>query len=198
MNKKQFIIETVKNNFYEYQETWVYGGMQNYFVNFRATYTYPKIFSFAVNNLAKYLKKKKYDYICGVETAGLPLAGAIAFKDKIPSLYIRTKRKETGPHRPIEGHYRKGQTIYVVDDIVVRPEVTINFFKIAEDVGLKVLGVVSMYEKERFDKGRDIIISKGYDFYSIFSYKELEFALENYKELLHYKKYLPIVKKYNE
>lgn len=59
-----------------------------------------------------------YDAICGLATAGIPHAAFIAQRLEKPMIYVRSKPKGHGKQNQVEGHYRPGQKVILIEDLV--------------------------------------------------------------------------------
>jgi orotate phosphoribosyltransferase len=60
----------------------------------------------------------KFDAIAGIATAGIPHAAFIAERLQVPLLYVRGKPKDHGKQNQVEGAFKKGQRILLVEDLV--------------------------------------------------------------------------------
>ncbi len=71
-----------------------------------------------INEFVKVAKKLKFDVVGGVSTGGIPWAALIAEKLNKPMIYIRPEPKEYGKKRQIEGDFKKGSRILLVEDLI--------------------------------------------------------------------------------
>lgn len=60
----------------------------------------------------------KFDSVCGLATAGIPHAAWIAEKLEIPMIYVRGKAKEHGRKNQIEGEFKPGDKVILIEDLV--------------------------------------------------------------------------------
>ncbi len=84
----------------------------------RVLYSHPVAFKLVVKFLSEKIKDLNFDIICGIETAGIPLAAALGYELDIPFCYIRKEPKKTGKMDYIEGDYKPGMTALLVDDLM--------------------------------------------------------------------------------
>ena len=59
-----------------------------------------------------------FDFIGGIATAGIPHAAIISDRLGAPMVYVRPKPKEHGQKNQVEGDYRPGQSVLLVEDLV--------------------------------------------------------------------------------
>lgn len=62
--------------------------------------------------------KKQPDVIAGTATAGIGWAALVADRLALPMAYIRHKSKEYGTGKSIEGGYREGSNVVVIEDLI--------------------------------------------------------------------------------
>lgn len=60
----------------------------------------------------------KFDLVAGLATAGIPHAAWIADKMGLPMIYVRGKAKEHGRKNQIEGDYKPGDRVILIEDLV--------------------------------------------------------------------------------
>lgn len=63
-------------------------------------------------------KKIACDVIAGVATSGIPLAAILADRLKKPLVYVRPQPKGHGRGRQVEGHFKKGARVLLIEDLV--------------------------------------------------------------------------------
>lgn len=78
------------------------------------------------------------DQIGGLATAGIPHASFIAHELNKPLLYVRGKGKDHGKKNQIEGFYKKGQNVLLVEDLVNQASSLEDAILALREVGLKV------------------------------------------------------------
>ena len=107
-----------------------------------------------------------------------PIAIAVAmfshWKQENPPLQAFIVRKEPKAHgqtKLIEGNFKKGDTVVVIDDVVTRGESTLRAISAVEKAGGKVGFVAVLVDRE--EGGRRTIEEKGYSVVSVFTRDEL-------------------------
>ena len=91
----------------------------------------------------------------------------------VPGFIIRKEPKGHGPGAWLEGrkNLKPGAQVVIVEDVVTSGGSSIKAIKRAEEEGLKVLGVVTLVDRE--EGGRENIEAEGYWMKSIFTKAEI-------------------------
>lgn len=93
------------------------GKKSSYYIDIKKAYTNPKILREIVKEIARLIKNEKIDRIAGVAVGGIPLAAGAALELGIPFLIVRKEKKEHGTERLIEGEFKAGEKVVVVEDV---------------------------------------------------------------------------------
>lgn len=184
--KEQFVRQAIQNGLFSFAKVTAskYQDKAVYYADMRAIFTYPDLLETAVAWCGEVLLNKSYDFLCGIETASLPLVGAVALKLHQPALYLRTKSKGYGLDKWLEGHYQPGDAIYLLDDLTVQAYESMEFIQRAEGEGVHVKGLIVLYEKMHPSLGRDIFVQNGYEYQSMFSYLDVVHVLRKHHSAL--------------
>ena len=130
--------------------TWASGIRSPIYCDNRITMSYPAVRKQIAQGLADLIKEKYPDaeVIAGTATAGIPHAAWIADILGLPMVYIRSKAKDHGTGRKIEGKISEGQKMVVVEDLISTGGSVIEASKAAELEGANVLGSVAIFTYE--------------------------------------------------
>ena len=130
--------------------TWASGIRSPIYCDNRVTMSYPAVRKQIAQVLADLIKEKYPDaeVIAGTATAGIPHAAWIADILGLPMVYIRSKAKDHGTGRKIEGKISEGQKMVVVEDLISTGGSVIEASKAAELEGANVLGSVAIFTYE--------------------------------------------------
>jgi orotate phosphoribosyltransferase len=91
---------------------------------------------------------------------GLPLRGVL----------IRKEAKQHGTGRLVEGPYREGDSIAIVEDVVTTGGSSLLAIERCEAVGLKVTRVLAIID--RLEGGREAFAQRGYELTSLFTIED--------------------------
>ncbi|MGB4944817.1 MAG: orotate phosphoribosyltransferase, partial [Trichococcus flocculiformis] len=127
--------------------TWASGIRSPIYCDNRVTMSFPAVRKQIAQGLADLIKEKYPDaeVIAGTATAGIPHAAWIADILGLPMVYIRSKAKDHGTGRKIEGKISEGQKMVVVEDLISTGGSVIEASKAAELEGANVLGSVAIF-----------------------------------------------------
>ena len=130
--------------------TWASGIRSPIYCDNRVTMSYPAVRKQIAQGLADLIREKYPDaeVIAGTATAGIPHAAWIADILGLPMVYIRSKAKDHGTGRKIEGKISEGQKMVVVEDLISTGGSVIEASKAAELEGANVLGSVAIFTYE--------------------------------------------------
>ncbi|HEY4649111.1 MAG TPA: orotate phosphoribosyltransferase [Gemmatimonadales bacterium] len=102
--------------------------------------------------------------IGGLTLGADPVAYAIAAAsflagDPVDAFSVRKEAKGHGTRRLIEGNFRPGDPVVVVEDVITSGESAARAAAAVEDAGGRVLGILAVVDRE--EGGREVLQSKG-------------------------------------
>ena len=109
--------------------------------------------------------------IAGPELGAVPLAASASMQCGKPCIFVRNQKKEYGSAKQIEGVYSAGEKIVLIEDIVTSGGQVIEAVKTLKDVGLVVLKVIVIIDRE--EGGRQAIEGAGIKMDSLFTTTDL-------------------------
>lgn len=139
-------INAVSLNF-EKPFVWASGIHSPIYCDNRKTLGHYNLRSSIAHGLSELIKMHypEVQVIGGTATAGIPHATSIADRLQLPLVYFRSKAKDHGTQGKIEGDFKKGQSVVIVEDLISTGGSVIDSVKTAREAGLEVLGVVSIF-----------------------------------------------------
>lgn len=83
-------------------------------------YSHPDAREFVVNALTNRVKNLHIpaDVIAGTATAAIGWAALVADRLKLPFVYVRSKAKEHGAKKRVEGDLKPGKHVIVIEDLI--------------------------------------------------------------------------------
>lgn len=112
------------------------------YIDCRKLISYPRVrntlMDFAASVILRDIGFESLDAIAGGETAGIPFAAWIADRLSMPMQYVRKKPKGFGRDAQIEGDFREGARIVLVEDLSTDGRSKIRFCEALRAAGLQV------------------------------------------------------------
>lgn len=111
------------------------------------------------------------DAVAGVELGGCPLASAVSMYSldediTVDALYVRKTVKEHGTKATVEGMFKKGDTVLLLEDVVTTGGSSLRAVETLREAGLIVCGVLALVDRS---EGGKETIDKVVPFTSIFT-----------------------------
>lgn len=121
------------------------------------------------------MQELQFDRIAGIPYGSLPTATGLALRLNRPMIFPRKEVKAHGTRRVIEGNFVPGETIVVVDDILISGNSAIEGAEKIESVGLNVKDIVVFLDHEQGVKDR--LKANGYRAHSVLTLSEISDTL---------------------
>jgi len=148
------------------------------YVDIRVLPSSPAAFSTVIDGLAKKVKALKVDVVAGAETAGIPLAAAIAIKAKLPMVYVRKRPKSYGTMSFIEGILEKDKKAVLIDDMITDGKSKMRFIEGIRKEGAVCNDVLVILDREQ--GGTENLAAEDITLHSLITLKELlEYMKDN-------------------
>ena len=127
--------------------TWASGIKSPIYCDNRLTISYPEIRKQIAQGLAAQIKVEFPDVevIGGVATAGIPHAAWVADELGLPLIYVRSKPKDHGRGKQIEGVLPAHAKTVLIDDLLSTGGSVLRAVKAAQNEGADVIGVGAIF-----------------------------------------------------
>lgn len=123
----------------------------------------------AVLALKEIAKNLKYDYLAGIPLAAVALTSSLADLVNKPQITPRMDKKTHGEKRQIDGDFKKGKVVLLIDDLITTAESKLETIKILEDNGLVVKDIVVVFDRQQ--GGKEELLKRGYHLYAALEIK---------------------------
>lgn len=122
------------------------GKMSPIYFDLRKLGSHPKLLSQVIQEAyfdptVDHNLHERFDLVCGVPTAGISLATAFSIHHNIPMIWARKETKEHGLKKLVEGEYKPGQRVLLLDDVITSGISLCTTIHDLENVGLEVTEV---------------------------------------------------------
>jgi len=147
------------------------GATFPYYIDLRTIISNPQIFHKILHAYANILNNLTFDRIAGIPYGSLPTAAGLALLLHCPMIFPRKEVKAHGTRRLIEGHFEPGETIAVVDDILISGKSVMEGAAKLKSTGLQVQDIVVFIDHEKGVKDR--LQSNGYQAHAVLTISEI-------------------------
>jgi len=118
------------------------GKQSSYYVDLRLVPSYPlefrKMVKFLENEIEQDIGLDNFDSIVSVPTGGLVIASALAIETVKPLIYVRSKPKDYGTSKSVEGKIHEGMKVVMIDDVATTGGSVVNAIKSLKEVNISV------------------------------------------------------------
>ena len=168
--------------------TWASGIKSPIYCDNRLTISYPEVRKRIAKGIADIIREKypETEVIAGTATAGIPHAAWIA-----EELNLRSKPKDHGRGKQIEGVLAEGQKVVLIDDLLSTGGSVLKAVDAAKNEGADVLGVCGIFSYQ-LSKLDDNFKAYNLSYATLTNYTELievaeenDYIEEKQKEILH-------------
>jgi len=114
------------------------GKKSDLYFDLRKLYGVPK----GLDNVCLFLwdlVTEEFDLICGVPLGAVPFVTNMSVQKDVPMIILRKERKEYGGKKLIEGTYKKGQRVLLVEDVVTTGSSIKDSEEKLKEAGLEVV-----------------------------------------------------------
>lgn len=143
------------------------------YMDLRLVRSFPRLLNLAAKEYVKLLKYQdwQYDYLSDIPTGATPFSTLVSYHMSLPFISPRADKKKHGSGAKIDGKYRKGDRVAVIDDLVSQGASKLETIDILKNEGLIPVGVVVLINRQQ---GGDRELAKaGIPFASVFTLSEL-------------------------
>ncbi len=147
------------------------GKKSPFYIDLRRTSSDASLLAEVAKGYAELIKDLDYDRIAGIPVAALPLATAVSLEAGIPMIYPRMTMKEHGTGNRIEGEYKKGEKVLLLDDLITTGKSKVEAIEILREAGLVVEDLIVLLE--RGVQGRKDMEAAGINLHSYAHVSEL-------------------------
>jgi orotate phosphoribosyltransferase len=106
------------------------GKSSSYYVDLRLVPSYPHEFRMMVkyleNQIIEEIGLENFESIVSVPTGGLIIGSALAIETVKPLIYVRSKPKDYGTSKSIEGKIHDGMKVVMIDDVATTGGSVVN------------------------------------------------------------------------
>lgn len=152
------------------------GRKSTYYIDAKMTTLDPRGANLTARLILEILRDYEVDAIGGYTLGADPIVSAVAAlsaetERPLPAFIVRKDPKKHGQRKMIEGPFKKGWRVAVVDDVVTTGGSTLRACQAVEEEGGVV--VLALALVDRLEGGRENLEARGYKFLSLLTRKDL-------------------------
>lgn len=127
--------------------TWASGWKSPIYCDNRKTLSYPEVRTYIREQFANVIREKypEAEVIAGVATGAIAQGVLVAQELNLPFVYVRSAAKSHGLENLIEGEYKPGQKVVVVEDLISTGGSSLQAVEALKKAGCEVLGMVAIF-----------------------------------------------------
>ncbi len=127
------------------------GKSSSYYVDLRLVPSYPHEFRMMIkyleNQITEDIGLENFESIVSVPTGGLVIGSALAIETVKPLIYVRSKPKDYGTSKSVEGKIHDGMKVVMVDDVATTGGSVVNAIKSLTEVNVPVKDVYVIVDR---------------------------------------------------
>ncbi len=141
------------------------------YIDLRKIISYPKLLEQIGAAYLPLLKGLRFDRIAGLPYAAIPIATAISLQGNYPMIYPRKEAKAYGTKAEIEGEYRAGEMVVVIDDLATTGGSKFEAIEKLTGAGLFVKDVVVLVDRQ--SGAKESLRQAGYVMHAVMAITQL-------------------------
>ena len=141
------------------------------YIDLRQIISYPELLEQIGAAYLPILRQLHFDRIAALPYAAIPIATSICVQGSYPMLYPRKEAKSYGTKAEIEGEYRAGETVVVIDDLATTGGSKFEAIEKLTGAGLTVKDVVVLVDRQ--SGAKESLAKAGYELHAVLTITEL-------------------------
>jgi len=157
------------------------GMISPIYLDLRRVISYPQVLKQIATELLRLSQHLEFDRIAGIPYTALPIATAFSLESGRPMIYSRKERKTYGTGQIIEGVWKAGDRVLIIDDLITTGDSKLETFAVFLEAGLSVTDVIVLIDREQ--GGAETLKRQGYNLLSAISIFEILERMKRLKQI---------------
>lgn len=158
------------------------GIVSPFYIDMRVIQSYPEALHDVATIYVELLGDLPSDvFLAGIPEAGIPLATAVGYEANRPLIQPRAKTKEHGKGKLIEGDWKPGDKVAIIDDLITKGDSKLESLEQFKACDLEVLGFYLLIDREM--GGKQLVEKAGYSVEVAMTMTEVFTILANEKKI---------------
>ena len=141
------------------------------YLNFRLLRSYPEVLGFTAELLLKLAAPLKFDVLADIPTGVTPIVAVMTYLGKYPMISPRKETKGYGLGVAIDGEYKAGQRVLLVDDVISAGDSKFDAIEKLQKAGLVMEDLLVVVDREQ--GGAAGLREKGFHPYAVTNISQL-------------------------
>jgi uridine monophosphate synthetase len=141
------------------------------YIDLRLLIARPPLLRRIAHVMQAYAANLAFDRLAAIPLSGLPIGVALSLNMDRPLIYPRLDAKQHGTGRYIEGIYKPGEIVLMVDDVISLGDAKLEAIALLEAVRLKVNDIMVLVDRQM--GGAEQMSAKGYRVHSVLTLTEI-------------------------
>jgi len=141
------------------------------YIDLRIIVSYPELLKDIASLLIAEAKSLQFDAIAGIPYTALPIATAFSLASGYPMIYARKEKKKYGTAQQIEGIWKAGDRVLLIDDLITDGGSKQESFAVFESAGLIVEDIIVLIDREQ--GGKAVVEKTGHRLHALISIFEI-------------------------
>jgi uridine monophosphate synthetase len=147
------------------------GAHSPVYIDLRRLVSDPPTLAEVARAYVRLLRPLRYDRLAAIPYAALPIGTAVALQMGCPLIYPRREVKSYGTKRAIEGDYRPGERVVLLDDLITSGGSKLEALEPLLAEGLVVEDIVVLLDREQ--GGQEELAQHGYRLHAALTLRQL-------------------------
>ena len=170
--KQNLVIELNKIGAIKFGEFKLKSGILSpIYIDLRILVSYPKLLKQVAKAYRDVLKPLSYDRLAGIPYAALPIAAAVSLELEQPWIYNRKEVKDYGTKKAIEGEFKSGETVAVIDDLITKGDSKLEVVEPFTKEGLVIKDFVVLIDREQ--GGKETLAQHGFNLHAVLTMTDI-------------------------
>jgi len=141
------------------------------YIDLRRLIGYPSLMAEVASAYLPVLTQLSFDRLAAIPYAALPIAAAISLQAGYPWIYPRREAKAYGTKAEIEGEFRVGERVVLIDDLATTGGSKFEGIEKLTQAGLVVKDIVVLIDRQ--SGAAEALAERGYTLHSVFRLSDL-------------------------
>lgn len=151
------------------------------YVDLRLLVSQPRLLAQIAQQMAILAGAIAFDRLAAIPYAALPIGVAVSLAMNRPLIYPRKEAKDYGTARPIEGEFRAGETVLLIDDLITKGHSKLEAIAPLTAAGLIVKDILVLIDREQ--GGAAALEQAGCKLHAVFTLPALLEALVGHEKI---------------